>query len=61
MTTDGGGWTLVARAIGTSRDHINIAAVGSLVSPTQTTVAKYSDVVINSFASATRYRGQTEF
>ncbi|MCX6355626.1 MAG: fibrinogen-like YCDxxxxGGGW domain-containing protein [Candidatus Aureabacteria bacterium] len=47
MSTDGGGWTLVARIIGTNRDHYNAAAVGTLSSPTQASSAKLSDTTIN--------------
>lgn len=35
MTTDGGGWTLVVRGIGSTNEHRDIAAVGTLMSPTQ--------------------------
>lgn len=48
MTTDGGGWTLVSRMLGTGRTHVDAAAVGTLTSPTQSTVAKLSDAAINS-------------
>lgn len=47
MTRDGGGWTLVARAITANTQHTNTAAVGTLTGPTQTTSAKFSDAVIN--------------
>jgi hypothetical protein len=57
MTTDGGGWTLLARIISTSRDHVNINAVGTLTSPTQVASAKFSDTMINGFADKTVYRG----
>ena len=59
MTTDGGGWTLVVRALGTSNAHRDAAAVGSLTNPSQTSVAKYSDAMINSFAK-TMYRGKVD-
>ena len=57
MTTDGGGWTLVARIISTSRDHVTTNAVSTLVSPTQTTTAKLSDTIINGFTDKIVYRG----
>lgn len=47
MTTDGGGWTLVARILAGSSDHKNGGVVGTLVSPVQPAVAKLSDAVIN--------------
>jgi hypothetical protein len=51
MTTDGGGWTLVVRALTANTLHTNTAAVGALTSPTQTTSAKLSDAVINQLAT----------
>ncbi len=53
MTSDGGGWTLVARVISTSQDHVTASAVGALTSPTQPTTAKYEDAVINTLGFAT--------
>ena len=48
MTTDGGGWTLVARIHnGYTGVHRTRSAVGILLSPNQTTTAKFSDVIIN--------------
>lgn len=55
MTTDGGGWTLVARVLSSNTEHTNAAAVGSLTSPTQTTAAKLSDAVINQLATSHFY------
>lgn len=52
MTRDGGGWTLVARAKTNSMAHKNIAAVGSLNSPSQTAVAKLSDSHINALTTS---------
>lgn len=51
MTRDGGGWTLVARIRAGSMGHKNTAAVGTLTSPAQTTVAKLSDAYINALTS----------
>jgi hypothetical protein len=42
METDGGGWTLVARALAWSADHVSEASVWVLTSPTQNIVAKLS-------------------
>ena len=61
MTTDGGGWTLVVRALAGTQEHRDTNAVGTLSSPTQSTAGKLSDSTINNFAGATRYRGKTEF
>ncbi|MCX6355081.1 MAG: fibrinogen-like YCDxxxxGGGW domain-containing protein [Candidatus Aureabacteria bacterium] len=47
MTTDGGGWTLVARMKGDTKSHLVRTAVGALSSPTQDTTAKLADAVIN--------------
>ncbi|MCX6353914.1 MAG: fibrinogen-like YCDxxxxGGGW domain-containing protein [Candidatus Aureabacteria bacterium] len=55
MTTDGGGWTLVARIISTNRLHAASGAVGSLTAPNQSGSAKLADSVINSLGS-TLYR-----
>ncbi|TNF28452.1 MAG: hypothetical protein EP329_17850 [Deltaproteobacteria bacterium] len=46
MTTDGGGWTLVSRDVGTDTLRTT-AAVGTLTSPAQGSSAKLSDAVIN--------------
>ena len=58
MTTDGGGWTLVVRIEGTNTLHRNLAAVGTLTSPTQAASAKLSDATINGFGDKTLYRGK---
>ena len=50
MTTDGGGWTLVARVLGTSTTHVTADAVGSLTAPNQLTTAKLDDATIDSIA-----------
>ena len=55
MTRDGGGWTLIVRAIAGSNAHANSSEVGTLTSPSQTTVAKLSDTLINSMPK-TAYR-----
>lgn len=47
MSTDEGGWTLVARVRGNSTAHGSTGAVGSLTSPTQSDPAKLSDDDIN--------------
>lgn len=47
LTTEGGGWTLVARVRGDSAAHHDGAAVGMLTSPTQAQAAKLSDSDIN--------------
>jgi len=46
MTTDDGGWTLVARILD-GHDHETTSAVGTLTSPTQSTTAKLTDANIN--------------
>jgi len=46
MTTDEGGWTLVAR-IKTPELHEDSAKVGTLTSPTQSATGKLADVTIN--------------
>lgn len=51
MATDGGGWTLVVRALTANNQHTNTAAVGTLTGPTQPTAAKLSDAVINQLAT----------
>jgi len=55
MTTDGGGWTLVVKAQQNTKSHSDPAAVGVLTSPSQTSVAKFSDSYINSLPK-TYYR-----
>lgn len=52
MTTDGGGWTLVARALSGSTAHTNASAVGTLTAPSQSSAAKLSDATINQLASS---------
>jgi hypothetical protein len=52
MVDDGGGWTLVARIRNDTRAHVTGAALGTLTSPTQTTVAKLSDAEINKISAA---------
>jgi hypothetical protein len=47
MTLDGGGWTMIVRALAGTYTHRNAASVGSLSSPTQGTTFKYSDAIIN--------------
>jgi len=47
MSTDGGGWTLVARVLGTDTTHTTVNAIGTVLSPTQTTLAKLADTAIN--------------
>jgi hypothetical protein len=48
MTTDGGGWALVAHAHdGSTSSHRNTSAVGTINSPNQSTTAKLSDAAIN--------------
>jgi len=42
MTTDGGGWTLVIRALAGEITHRSLDSVGTLLSPTQESVAKLS-------------------
>lgn len=53
MTTDGGGWTLAARAKVNSDAHATPAAVGALTGPTQGTVAKLSNDMIISIGKST--------
>lgn len=55
MTKDGGGWTLIVKALAGTNSHANTAAVGTLTSPTQTTAAKFSDALINAMPK-TAYR-----
>ncbi len=54
MTTDGGGWTLVAGIDGTNANHVNAGSVtpGALVSPSG--FGKYADAVINALKSGTQ-------
>lgn len=52
MTTDWWGWTLVARAISSDYNHVSASAVWTLSSPTQSTSAKLSDIVINSITDS---------
>jgi len=52
MTTDGGGWTLIARPYSSGGILINRDAVGTLTSPTQSSNAKLSDSAINSIRGA---------
>lgn len=47
MTNDGGGWTLVVRAISDSQGHITADSEGQLTSPEQSALGKYSDAFIN--------------
>jgi hypothetical protein len=56
MTTDGGGWTLVVRAMGNSREHLETTSIGTLTSPSQSTTAKLSDALINGFSDKSLYR-----
>lgn len=55
MTRDGGGWALVVKAQQNSNAHANSAAVGTLTSPNQATVAKLSDAFITAIPK-TMYR-----
>ena len=52
MTADGGGWTLVARVIGTSTTHVTAAAVGTVIDPAQATTAKLADATITTLGYA---------
>ncbi len=52
MTSDSGGWTLVARVPATSSTHVTAAAVGSVDSPTQTATGKLSDATITALGYA---------
>jgi hypothetical protein len=64
METDGGGWTLVARMLGGSRDHVNVNAIGTITAQHQGMVAKLADATINAI-SHSYYRmtcnGLTDF
>ncbi len=53
MTSEGGGWTLVARVDAASTTHVTAAAVGTLDGPAQTTTAKLADATTNAFAFTT--------
>lgn len=53
MTTDAGGWTLVARVIATSTNHVTANAVGLLTDPAQATTAKIDDATINTLGFTT--------
>jgi hypothetical protein len=59
MTTDGGGWTLVVRALSAANTHSQAIAVGAVTDPLQSTVGKYADTVINAMPK-TVYRAQTD-
>jgi len=50
MSSDGGGWTLVARTI-SGGNNLNCGAVGTLTSPTQSQTGKLSDTMINMLAT----------
>ena len=52
----GGGWTLVARVLGTSSAHITSAPVGTLTGPAVGGVAKLSDTQINALLSGRTMR-----
>ncbi len=53
MTNDGGGWTLVARVLGTSTTHVTAAAVGTVTDPEQPTTAKLAGTTINTLGFST--------
>ena len=53
MTTEDGGWTLVARVLPDSTTHVTTSAIGTLTSPMQTTTAKYEDATISSLSFTT--------
>ncbi len=54
MKTDGGGWTLAARIIKTSRKHLHTKAYGPTpIQPTQAKPGKLSDAVINALKTDT--------
>ena len=58
MTSDGGGWTLVARIVKNSRQHLHTKAYGAIpILPTQSKPAKLSDAVINSLKTNTQANG----
>jgi hypothetical protein len=59
MTTDGGGWTLAARIINTSRKHLITTSYGTLSSPTQSTPAKLANTLINLLKSNTGIDGSS--
>src|SRR5262249_23473483 len=52
MTTDGGGWMLVARIAATSTTHDTAAAIGTVTAPDQTATGKLADATTNSIAFA---------
>jgi hypothetical protein len=52
MTTDGGGWMLVARVLATSTDHDTAMAIGTVTAPDQATEAKLADAATNALAFA---------
>ena len=52
MTSDSGGWTLVARLISGSTGHYLATSVGSTPLPSGTTVAKFDDSTINAISAA---------
>jgi hypothetical protein len=56
MTTDGGGWTLVARMTNGCSTYSR-SAVGVITSPTQSTCAKLSDADINAIRTASGSQG----
>lgn len=47
MTSDGGGWTLVARVLAASTTHVTNDSIGTLDGPTQATTAKLADAGAN--------------
>jgi len=54
MNTDGGGWTLAARIIKTSRQHLHTKAYGPTpIQPTQSKPGKLSDALINALKTNT--------
>ena len=55
MERHGGGWTLVVKAQQNSSAHANANAVGDLIFPDQSSVAKLSDALINA-SPKTMYR-----
>jgi hypothetical protein len=50
MTTDGGGWLLVARVLATSTTHVTRQALGNVTAPDQMTTAKLADATIDTIA-----------
>jgi hypothetical protein len=57
MTTDGGGWTLVARIVDNSRKHTSRNAYGVTPTPDATLPAKFGDNIINALRSSTAPNG----